>query len=136
VIAVTDDAGNPVAINGYDAWGIPNATNGGRFQYTGQAWLPELGLYYYKARIYSPTLGRFLHPDPVGYEGGINIYAYVANDPINAEDSSGLAGVPGCGTRIEGESTSGCLTYQAVESEDGNRKHKTGGGGRRPVTSE
>jgi RHS repeat-associated protein len=34
-----------------------------------------LGLYYYKARIYSPTLGRFLQTDPVGYKNDLNWYA-------------------------------------------------------------
>ena len=63
--------------------------NVGRFQYTGQTWLPELGMYYFKARIYSPTLGRFLQPDPIGYGDGMNMYAYVGGDPINASDPSG-----------------------------------------------
>ncbi|HEV2818699.1 MAG TPA: RHS repeat-associated core domain-containing protein, partial [Allosphingosinicella sp.] len=76
-------------INRYDEYGIPAATNRGRFQYTGQAWLEELGLYHYKARIYSPTLGRFLQVDPVGYDGGINLYAYVADDPVNMSDPDG-----------------------------------------------
>jgi len=66
IIALADAYGSPVAVNGYDSWGIPNATNQGRFGYTGQAWLPDLGMYYYKARIYSPTLGRFLQTDPIG----------------------------------------------------------------------
>jgi RHS repeat-associated protein len=91
VIAVSTLVGHPLAINAYDSWGIPNAGNQGRFGHTGQAWIPELGMWHYKARIYSPTLGRFLQTDPVGYRGGINLYAYVGNDPINQTDSTGLA---------------------------------------------
>jgi RHS repeat-associated protein len=90
IVALADASGNPVAIS-YDEYGIPGAGNQGRFQYTGQAWIPELGLYYYKARFYSPTLGRFLQSDPIGYVGSINVYAYVGNDPINLSDPEGEA---------------------------------------------
>ncbi len=93
IIAATDSNGVVTSKLTYDEYGVPGPGNVGLFQYTGQVYLSDLSLYHYKARAYSPTLGRFLQTDPTGYDDGLNWYAYVGNDPLNATDPSGLCGV-------------------------------------------
>ena len=96
IIAAADCSGNRTNIDAYDEYGVPGAGNWGRYQYTGQAWIADLGLYYYKSRFYSPTLGRFMQTDPVGYADGPNGYAYVGNNPVNGIDPSGMATCKDC----------------------------------------
>jgi RHS repeat-associated protein len=116
VVALSDANGALSSINRYDEYGIPAATNVGRFQYTGQAFLPELGMYYYKARFYSPSLGRFLQTDPIGYSGGFNLYGYVGDDPVNYADPSGAARA--C-TSVTGALIGACVTVDADFNNDG-----------------
>ena len=52
------------------------------------------GLYHYRSRFYEPATGRFLSEDPIGFNGGINFYAYVGNNPINANDPMGEVPIP------------------------------------------
>ncbi len=90
VVAVSNSSGASIATYSYGPYGETANWSGSRFRYTGQIVLPEVELYHYKARAYSPTLARFLQPDPIGLAGGPNLYAYANNDPINMSDPTGL----------------------------------------------
>lgn len=120
IVRITDDAGNAVTLNKYDEFGIPATGNAGRFQYTGQIWLSELGFQYSKARMYSPTLGRFMQTDPIGYNDGVNWYNYVGSDPINLKDPLGLIRCPPAGN----EAPPDCEVFVPKKQVSGN-----GGGG-------
>ena len=119
IVSVADASGDPITINRYDEYGLPADSNVGRFQYTGQAWLPELGIYYYKARLYDPRLGRFLQTDPVGYQDDLNLYAYTYNDPLDRTDPSGDTGeatVAGCAISAEAGCIPGAIIGAIVDT--------------------
>jgi len=76
------------------------------FRYTARELDSETGLYYYRARYYDPSTGRFLSEDPLGLEADdLNLYRYVRNGPTNLKDPDGLAKTfdcgGGCGFRVE-----------------------------------
>ncbi len=61
-----------------------------RYRFVGMERDDESGLNYHKARYYAPWLGRWLSPDPLGINGGLNLYEYAAANPINFRDQNGL----------------------------------------------
>jgi RHS repeat-associated protein len=96
VIATTDSSGAATP-HAYSVTGEPKggwSASAPAFRYTGQVAIASAAIYYYKARMYDPALGRFLQTDPVGYQAGMNLYAYVGNDSMNATDASGLCADP------------------------------------------
>ena len=99
IVSITDGSGAILGLNKYDEFGQPATNNSGKFGYTGQTWAPEIGLWYYKARFYRAEIGRFLQNDPIGYEAGLNLYAYVENDPVNYIDPLGAEVITVTGTR-------------------------------------
>ena len=101
VIALTDTAKVLQRTYGFSPWGT---LNGGtdvagfagkdRARFKGALWLgPEAEVYYMRARWYEPKTGRFLSEDPIGLAGGINLYAFAADDPVNGRDPSGLCAI-------------------------------------------
>ena len=105
IIALTDSYGAIQERYAYSAYGeltIANASGttlstsavNNRNTYTGREWDSTIAQYYYRARMYDATLGRFCSRDPIGFEGSKwNLYEYGKNNPSIALDPGGLRNV-------------------------------------------
>jgi RHS repeat-associated protein len=100
---INDRLGTPqklIAQNGeivwsarYDAFGralVDIATVENNLRFPGQYFDTETGLHYNWHRYYDPEIGRYLTPDPIGLDGGINLFLYAEADPISLIDPYGL----------------------------------------------
>jgi RHS repeat-associated protein len=86
-----DLQGAPIFYDANDNQRNPNqSAYGVRHLFTGQQWYKEVGLYDLRNRFYSPDIGRFLQPDPIGFHGGSNLYSYCRNNPMTRRDPFGL----------------------------------------------
>jgi RHS repeat-associated protein len=91
IVALTDENGLVTTSYVYDAFGnvTVSGSDANAIQYTGRE-NDGTGLYYYRARYYSPGTRRFVSEDPIRLVGGVNYYAYVQNNPVNFIDPLGL----------------------------------------------
>ncbi|NJL73087.1 MAG: RHS repeat-associated core domain-containing protein, partial [Candidatus Competibacteraceae bacterium] len=104
IIAVSNNSGAVANKNKFSPFGEITTLGGTTVGFTGQRYDSELGLYYFKHRYYSPKLGRFLQPDPIGYTGSdFNLYTYVGNSPQKYTDPLGLqwCWIPGIGDPVD-----------------------------------
>jgi RHS repeat-associated protein len=96
ILGLADGTGSILTQYQYDPYG--NTTTSGAaspnaLQYAGRE-NDGTGLYYCRARYYSPALGTFVSIDPIGLAGGLNDYAYVGGNPIQFSDPTGYAAAP------------------------------------------
>jgi RHS repeat-associated protein len=107
IIALADASGNIVESYSYDAYGrttifdsngaeIANHKSaiGNRYLWQGREYDSSTGLYYFRARWYSPETGRWLSKDPIGISGGWNLYVFCGNNPVNFVDPYGFSNIP------------------------------------------
>ena len=91
-VALADSSGAVDTTYAYDPFGnvTVNGADTNPYQFTGRE-NDGTGLYYYRARYYSPTLQRFIAQDPIGFDGGdVDLYAVLLNSPVNFTDPAGL----------------------------------------------
>ena len=96
VVGLTNASQQTVAEYSYDAWGNTLRATGAManvntYRYSTKEYQSASGLYDYGYRFYSPGLGRWINRDPIREAGGLNVYGFVDNDPVNTVDEDGLS---------------------------------------------
>lgn len=94
ILGYVNEEGIIVASYVYGPFGEPTLTSGSMasrfsFRYMTKRWDPVIGLYDFGERWYSIALRRWISRDPLGEDGGLNLYAFCNNDPVNTFDPNG-----------------------------------------------
>jgi RHS repeat-associated protein len=92
VTSLTSATGSIAQTYTYDSFGNTTNSSGNvtnPFRYTGRDFDSETSLYYYRARYYDPTAGRFINEDPMRFSAGTDFYLYVQNNAVNLVDPFG-----------------------------------------------
>ncbi|XZE36633.1 RHS repeat domain-containing protein [Pirellulaceae bacterium SH501] len=114
ITAVTTSSGSVAERYAYTAYGLPTILDGSgsvlsisainnRCTYTGREWDQTLGLYHFRARWMSGLAGRFMGRDPIGFEDGMDTYAFVINSPLDGSDPYGWMKLSACQAYSEKE---------------------------------
>ena len=92
VVALSNHQGLQNTRYHYDAFGkvIDGDLTENQYTFTGRQLDPESGLYHFHFRQYDAEAGVWTTPDPIGVLGGVNLYGYVHNNPVNKIDFLGL----------------------------------------------
>ena len=93
VTALLDYVGRTAQTYQYDPFGVQMASSGSVNQpmrFSTKPYDEQTGLCYYGYRFYNPALGRWMTRDPIGENGGINLFTFAGNNPTNWVDPFGL----------------------------------------------
>lgn len=122
----------PYGSTAYQAVNVSIIAAAKRYRYTGMEHDDETGMQYHAARYYLPWLGRWLSADQIGIQGGLNLYAYVDNDPVNNVDTSGHST-----KEVIGKIVQGLLFLISINANDGSNGENgaTAGGFEAPQQS-
>jgi RHS repeat-associated protein len=101
VTGLLDSEGETAAVYEYSPYGELLRCQGSYakanpFRFSTKYWDEETGMVYYGLRYYSPQMGKFINRDPIGKNGGLNLYGFVRNNPINLVDVLGMDYIEVC----------------------------------------
>ena len=119
----------PTDFYDYDGFGnviLSNGSTTNTYGFTGEQQFGEADdLVFLRARYYKPSIGRFINRDPIGHRGGLNLYAYVNNNPVKWKDPSGEGGLVYCCISVGATVVCTWVAIEATDCSEGEIKWET-----------